>query len=162
MNDTRSMTTYGNGTMIQMSACDAKNFLLNLAITTISQCKNVVFNKDKFEMLETTIDLPEYDRLIDEYCDGVHGAVLWCMITQNVKILYAFVQDCVLNESVAGLFLLRERNDWGGEPWNLITGALDEYVELVNRQYEFLGEKRPTDMKKYNEYNNRFRELMNQ
>ena len=38
--------------------------------------------------------------------------------------------------------------------------ALDEYMDLVKREYEILERKIPYDFPKYNEYNKQFEELM--
>lgn len=164
MRDTNVVTSFTTGTTINMSANDAIFFLENLAMTTIAQCRHITFNKDEFDRLETTINLPEYDALIDEYCDGVHGAVLWNMIMQNVKILQSFVADCVLNRTVAGLYLMIRPNavnrgiDKNRQTYELILKALDEATDMMRRQHEFLDEK--GSYIKFNEKNDEFRKLM--
>ena len=111
-------------------------------------------------VLESTTKLPYYDELIEEYCAGVHGSVLSNMLCQNVQILYRFIQDCVLNDTSRGLYLLYEKSRNGEPVWKLLLLALDEYMDLVKREYEILERKIPYDFPKYNEYNKQFEELM--
>lgn len=159
LNDTHVTTSYANGTIISMDAVSTKIFLENIAITTIAQCREMT-SKERMGVLESTTKLPYYDELIEEYCAGVHGAVLSNMLCQNVQILYRFVQDCVLNDTSRGLYLLYEKPRNGEPVWKLLLLALDEYMDLVKREYEILGKKIPYDLPKYNEYNKQFEELM--
>lgn len=161
LNDTHVTTSYANGTMIQLDAVSMKFFLQNIAITTIAQCKEMV-QKERMGVLESTTKLPYYDELIEEYCTGVHGAVLSNMLCQNVQILYRFVEDCVLNGTVRGLYLLYESPRNGKPTWELILLALSEYMDFVKKEYEILGRKIPYDAIKYDEYNEKFKELMSQ
>ena len=110
LNDTHVTTSYANGTIISMDAVSTKMFLENIAITTIAQCREMV-SKKRMGVLESTTKLPYYDELIEEYCAGVHGAVLSNMLCQNVQILYRFIQDCVLNDTSRGLYLLYEKSN---------------------------------------------------
>lgn len=159
LNDTHVTTSYANGTIISMDAVSTKMFLESIAIATIVQCKEMV-SKKNMGILESTTKLPYYDELINEYCDGVHGAVLSNMLCQNVQILYRFVQDCVLNDTVRGLYLLQNKPKNGEPTWKLILLALDEYMDLVKREYEILEKEIPYNFPKYNEYNKQFEELM--
>lgn len=159
LNDTHVTTSYANGTIISMDAVSVKAFLENLAITTIAQCREMI-NKKNMGILESTTKLPYYDELINEYCAGVHGAVLSNMLCQNVQILYRFVQDCVLNDTARGLYLLRDKPRNGEPTWKLLLLALDEYMDLVQREHDILGENIPYNFPKYNEYNKKFTELM--
>ena len=159
LNDTHVTTSYANGTIISMDAVSTKMFLENIAITTIAQCREMV-SKKRMGVLENTTKLPYYDELIEEYCAGVHGAVLSNMLCQNVQILYRFIQDCVLNDTSRGLYLLYEKSRNGEPVWKLLLLALDEYMDLVKREYEILERKIPYDFPKYNEYNKQFEELM--
>ncbi len=159
LNDTHVTTSYANGTMIQMDSVSMKSFLENIAITTIAQCREMI-SKERMGILESTTKLPYYDELIEQYCSGVHGAVLSNMLCQNVQILYRFVQDCVLNDTVKGLYLLYDKPRNGEPTWKLILLALDEYMDFVKREYDILGRKIPHDAPKYNEYNQQFEELM--
>lgn len=160
MIDSTSVTTsYCNGTTINMDAVSAKFFLENLAITTIAQCREMI-SKERLGTLESTTNLPHYDDLITKYCSGVHGAVLSNMLAQNVHILYNFVKDCVLNETVRGLYLWHEKSKYGEPTWKLITLAIDEYMKLISKEYEILGKEIPRDIPEYNEYNEKFERLM--
>lgn len=158
--ETNVTTSFVNGTIIAMDAIDTKYFLQNIAITTIVQCREMV-SVENMGALESTTKLPYYDDFINKYCSGNHGAILSNMLLQNVKILYRFVQDCVINDTTRGLYLLYE-NLRNGEPtWRLITLALDEYMDFVKKRYETLGESVPHNHPKYNEYNEQFEKLMN-
>lgn len=81
------------------------------------------------------------------------------MLLQNVKILYAFVQDCVLNETVAGLYLMRQAPKNGKPTYKLITLALKEYAELAKREFALLGKSVPHNFQQYCEYNDRFEKM---
>ena len=159
LNTTNVTTSYANGTIISMDAVSTKMFLENLAMTIIVQCREMK-SKEKMGILESKTNLPYYDELIDEYCAGNHGAVLSNMLCQNVQILYRFIQDCVLNDTVRGLYLLYEKPRNGEPTWKMLLLALDEYMAFVKKEYEILGRKIPHDFPKYNEYNKQFEELM--
>lgn len=152
-------TTYANGTTISMDACSAKFFLTGLAVSVIAQCREMV-SIESSGILVSTTNLPHYDALVDEYCSGVHGAVLFQMIQKNVQVIYKFVQDSVLNMTNAGLYLWFDKTTDGTPAWKLLTAALDEFMKLVEKRYEILGKKVPHDTIKYNIYNKEFEELM--
>lgn len=156
--DTNVTTSYTTGTTINLGACEASNFLKGLAISTISQCREMESVED-MGILKSKTKLPHYDSLVEKYCDGIHGAVLSSMLLQNVKILYAFVQDCVLNGTVNGLYLMR-RAPRNGEPtYKLITIALAEYMKLSEKEFSMLGKEIPHDFPKYCEYNEQFEKM---
>ena len=157
--NTSLMTIYGDGTFIMMDHVAMKMFLENLAITTIVQCREMI-RKENMGIIELTTKLPYYDDLVDKYCSGVHGAVLENMLCQNANILYSFVQDCVLNNTVRGLYLLQDTSRTGKRMYELILMALDEYTNYIKKNYDMLNRAVPSDVKKYNEYNKRFEELM--
>lgn len=159
MNDTHVTTSYASGTFINMDSVSTKMFLENLAITIIVQCREMIC-KERMGILESTTKLPYYDELVEKYCSGVHGAVLSNMLCQNVQILYSFVQDCVLNDTSRGLYLLYDKPRNGEPTWKLLLLALDEYMDFVKREHDILGRKIPYDFPKYNEYNKQFEELM--
>ena len=159
INNTNVTTSYCNGTTINMDAVSTKFFLENLAITTIAQCREMI-SKERLGILKSTTNLPHYDDLITKYCSGVHGAVLENMLTQNVHILYNFVRDCVLNETVGGLYLLHDKTKHGEPTWKLITLAIDEYVKFMEKEYKILGRAIPRDIPKYAEFNEEFEKLM--
>lgn len=159
INNTNVTTSYCNGTTINMDAVSAKFFLENLAITTIAQCREMI-SKERLGTLESTTNLPHYDELVTKYCSGVHGAVLSNMLAQNVHILYNFIRDCVLNETVRGLYLLHDKSKHGEPSWKLITLAIDEYVKFIKEEYRILGKAVPRDIPKYDEFNEEFEKLM--
>lgn len=159
INNTNVTTSYCNGTTINMDAVSTKFFLENLAITTIAQCREMI-SKERLGILESTTNLPHYDDLVTKYCSGVHGAVLSNMLAQNVYILYNFVRDCVLNETVRGLYLLHDESKYGEPSWKLITLAIDEYVKFIEKEYKILGRAIPRDTPKCDEFNEEFEKLM--
>lgn len=159
IDSTNVTTSYCNGTTINMDAVSTKFFLENLAITTIAQCREMI-SKERLGTLESTTNLPHYDDLITKYCSGVHGAVLSNMLAQNVHILYNFVRDCVLNETVRGLYLLHDKSKYGEPSWKLITLAIDEYVKFVEAEYKILDKAIPRDIPEYDDYNEQFEKLM--
>lgn len=160
LDQTHVTTSYTTGTTINLGAIAAKMFLLNTAATVIVQSKAMNCHRGEFNMVEITMDLPEYDLLVEDYCRGVHAAFTSGMVEQNVQILYRFVQDCVMNGTVNGLYLLREKTQHGFAFYQIITKALDVYMEEVTEQYEKLNElDKMKKLPKYNEYNKRFLDL---
>lgn len=156
--ETKVTTSYTVGTTISLGAISALTFLENLAISTIAQCREMV-SREHMGILESETKIPHFDDLIEKYCDGIHGAVLSNMLHQNVEVLYAFVQDVVLNETVAGLYLMH-RTPKGREPvYKLITLALEEYMKLSEKEFDMLGKRIPNDFPKYCKYNERFEEM---
>lgn len=159
--ETNVTTSYTTGTTINLCACDAIPFFENLAITTIAQCSEMESVED-VGILKSSTRLPHYDNLIEDYCSGVHGAVLSNMLLQNVKILYAFVQDCVLNGTVRGLYLMREKPQNGYPVYKLITLALREYAQLSEKEFLMLGKKVPYNFPEYCQYNEQFEKMFEQ
>lgn len=158
--DTKVMTNFADGSIISMDPVSMKSFLENIAMTTIVQCKTLELGYTNGRQ-EGTLNLPLYDEFIEKYCDGNHLAVLLGMLNQNVWILYRFVQDCVLNGSVKGLYLLNSKTGIGKEDtWRLILIALDEYMELLKREEDVFARKTSGYTPKFNEYNKQFEELM--
>lgn len=158
--DTRVMTNFMDGSIVIMDPVSMKSFLENLAMTTIVQCRNLMLECTNGRQ-EGTLNLPFYDEFVEKYCNGNHLAVLLGMINQNVWILYRFVQDCVMNESVKGLYLLNSNSGIGKEDtWRLILMALDEYMKLLEREEDVFARKTSGYMSKFNEYNEKFEKLM--
>lgn len=157
--NTNVTTSYTTGLTINMGACEMKMFLSGLAINTIAQCREITNERDG-SILKSTTKLPHHDDLIEGYCSGVHGAVLSNMLQQNAEILYKFVQDCVLNNTVSGLYLLRDAPRFGEPTWKLILLALDEYMQLQEKEFAMLDKKIPHDFTRYNQYNEQFEKLM--
>lgn len=158
-NDTNVTTSFTNGTIISMDALATKFFLQNLAITTIVECLEMK-SKENGGTLENCTYLQHYDDLVDYYCPGTHGAVLTNMLDQNAKILYRFVEDCVLNNTIRGLYLLHEKTKYGEPCWKLITLALDKYMNFLKKEYEMLGKRIPDTIPNYTAYNEKFTLLM--
>lgn len=156
--ETKVTTSYTTGTTISLDATSALTFFENLAITTIMQCREMKSEEYK-GFLRSESKMPHFDALIKKYCAGVHGAVVSNMLHQNASVLYAFVQDCVLNETVAGLYLMRTVTNEGEAAYKLITLALKECEKLFETQFDILGKKMPSDFPKYCEYNERFEEM---
>ena len=159
IDETKVTTSVCSGTTINMDAISTKYFLENLAITTIAQCREMI-SKEKLGVLESTTNLPHYDELVTKYCSGLHGAILANMLAQNVHILYNFVKDCVLNETVRGLYLWHEKSKYDEPAWKLITLAIDEYIKFLKEDYRILGRAIPRDIPKYDEFNEEFEKLM--
>lgn len=159
LDQTKVGTTFTTGTTINLGPIATKMFLLNTAITVIVQTKSMKCEYGEYDTKEITLDLPEYDQFVEDYCRGVHASFTTGMVEQYVQILYRFVQDCVLNRSVAGLYLLNEtpRHGYKFKFYELITKALDVYMEEVEHQYYIFGEEdKFKKLPKYNEYNEEF------
>ena len=151
-------SSYTMGTIINLEACDTYNFLMGIAATTIVQCKRVACVEDKTDEANSRF-WGVYDDLISQYCPGVCEAIFSNMIRQNADILYAFVEDCIQNETVKGLYLFNRKSKYGNPGYKLITLALDEYMEMAKRYYENLGLDIPKDCKRYNMYNEEFEKM---
>lgn len=157
LDQTKVGTTFTTGTTINLGPIATKMFLLNTAITVIVQSKAMKCEYGEYDTKEVTLDLPEYDQFVEDYCRGIHAAFTTGMVEQYVQILYRFVQDCVLNKSVAGLYLLNDKTRHGCKFYELITKALDVYMEEVEDQYYIFGEEdKFKKLPKYNEYNKEF------
>lgn len=161
LENTHVTTSYVNGTTINMDAISTKNFLTSLAISTIALCREVEYRKTNYE-IETTVDMPHYDNLIDNYCDGVHGAVISNMLAQNIQIIYRFIQDCVLNETNRGLYLMQHISRTGTPFWEILILAINEYKNLVKRKLSLFNEDINSEKFPYDRYNEQFDELMNE
>ena len=90
LNDTNVVTSYTNGTTINLGAASALSFLECIAISSISMCREMICST-RFGIIECETRIPHYDSLIERYCDGVHSAVLHNMLEQNIQVLYRFV-----------------------------------------------------------------------
>lgn len=159
LDKTHVTTSYVNGTTINMDAISTKNFLTNLAISTIALCREEEYRKNGC-ILETTAELPHYDNLIDDYCDGVHGAVISNMLIQNIQIIYRFIQDCVLNETNRGLYLMQHISRVGIPFWKILILAINEYKGFVERRLALFDENIDPEKFPYDRYNEQFEELM--
>lgn len=159
LNQTSVVTNYANGTTISLEATSALSFIESIAISSISMCREMICST-RFGVIECETRIPHYDSLIEKYCDGVHTAVLHNMLEQNIQVLYRFVEDVVSNKSVEGLYLFRDRYNKGMPAWKLITTALNEYMNLLEKEGNMLGECSTTKITNYSQYNAEFTELM--
>lgn len=154
-----NIKTDRDGMSIAMDYVEMKYFLESIAISTIALCKDLEFAKVKEpNILVSSSSSAKYDKLVNDYCFGNHLLLL----NSNVTILYNFVQNCVLNESVKDLVLLTEipRTKTCKFPvFKLITTALDDYMDLIKRKYAVM-ETVPTDTIPYNKYNKDFIKMM--
>ena len=161
MFDTKVATSYANGTIIEMDANDALNFLVGLSITVINTVRDTIEEEDKFgDKVRKSCD-PDVMHLIEYYNSGVPEAIYSCILQTNADILLKFVQDVVLNETTRGLYLFyhtsNHRNDVA--PYDLIVKAL----ENVHQYYMVYGND---DYKRnknnyFNRYNDEFINLIN-
>lgn len=159
LNETRVATSHSNGMFMHLDACSMYAYINGLALSVITECRNITFNA-RDSIIEYNTNIPHYDALVEKYISGIPSALIGSMLEQNVQILYRFVEDCVLNDSVKGLYLLRERSRFGLSAWRLIPLALSEYMNLVREEYKVLGKQLPSNLPKYNSYNDRFEKMM--
>lgn len=161
MFDTKVATSYANGTILQMDANDALNFLVGLSITVINTVRDATEEENEIgDMVTKSCD---YDvmHLIEYYNSGIPGAVYSNILQTNADILLKFVQDIVLNETTRGLYLFyhtsNSRN--GAAPYDLVVKALED----VHQYYMVYGnDNYKRDKSKYfNRYNEEFMELIN-
>lgn len=154
--DTYVTTSFTSGMTINMDALASKMFLTSIATSIIVQVRSI-----KYIIINDFVDIgtniPNYMRLIEEYCDGVPSAHLLSAMHQNVEILFRFVEDCVKNDTKRGLYLLMYISRTGNPYWELILQALDEYTEFCTTLANKRGEKYTPY---YNQYNEEFRKLM--
>ena len=161
MFDTKVATSYANGTIIEMDANDALNFLVGLSITVINTVRDTIEEEDKFgNKVRKSCD-PDVMYLIEHYNSGIPGAIYSCILQTNADILLKFVQDVVLNDTTRGLYLFYHRSNHrnGVAPYDLIVKAL----ENVHQYYMVYGND---DYKRnknnyFNRYNDEFINLIN-
>ena len=161
MFNTKVATSYANGTIIEMDANDALNFLVGLSITVINTVRDTIEEEDKFgDKVRKSCD-PDVMHLIEYYNSGVPEAIYSCILQTNANILLKFVQDVVLNETTRGLYLFYHTSNHrnGVAPYDLIVKAL----ENVHQYYMVYGND---DYKRnknnyFNRYNDEFINLIN-
>ena len=161
MFNTKVVTSYTNGTIIEMDANDALNFLVGLSITVINTVRDTIEEEDKFgDKVRKSCD-PDVMHLIEYYNSGIPETIYSCILQTNADILLKFVQDVVLNETTRGLYLFyytsNDRN--GVAPYDLIVKALED----VHQYYMMYGND---DYKRnknnyFNRYNDEFMNLIN-
>ena len=161
MFDTKVVTSYAHGTMIQMDANDALNFLVGLSITVINTVRDTIEEKNEIGDMVTKSCDHDVMHLIEYYNSGILGAVYTGILQTNADILLKFVQDIVLNETTRGLYLFyhtsNSRN--GAAPYDLVVKALEDvhqyYIVYGNDNYK------RNKSKYFNRYNDEFMELIN-
>ena len=161
MFDTKVVTSYTNGTIIEMDANDALNFLVGLSITVINTVRDTIEEENKFgDKVRKSCD-PDVMHLIEYYNSGIPETIYSCILQTNADILLKFVQDVVLNETTRGLYLFyytsNDRN--GVAPYDLIVKALED----VHQYYMVYGNDNYKRNKNnyFNRYNDEFMNLIN-
>ena len=71
MFDTKVVTSYANGTMIQMDANDALNFLVGLSITVINTVRDTIEEENKFSDKVTRSSDRDFMHQIEYYNSGI-------------------------------------------------------------------------------------------
>lgn len=162
MFDTKVTTSYSNGTIINLDANDAINFLIGLSITVINTVRNIIEGEKENEFGDkvTKYTDPNVMHLIQHYSSGIPEAVYSCILQTNADILLKFVQDVVLNNTTRGLYLFYNRsNDKNGAaPYDLVVKALED----VHRYYMMYGTNYYKNNKRnhFNRYNDEFISLI--
>lgn len=159
LEETKVVTSYTNGTNINLNTIPASNFLTSIAISTIVMCKTMKLTRNN-TTLEWASDIPYYDDLVDKYCEGVHGAVLSNLLRQNVCIIYRFMEDCVLNDTNKGLYLLMHVSRDGTPLWRILIDAIKAYRTFIESEYELMDDKLLSDDFIYDKYIDDFEKLM--
>ena len=161
MFDTKVVTSYANGTMIQMDANDALNFLVGLSITVINTVRDTIKEENKFGDKITKSSDHDVMHLIEYYNSGVPEAIYSCILQTNADILLKFVQDVVLNETTRGLYLFyhRSKHGNGAAPYDLLVKALED----VHQYYMVYGNDiyKRNKSNYFNRYNEKFMDLIN-
>lgn len=161
MFDTKVVTSYAHGTMIQMDANDALNFLVGLSITVINTVRGTIEEKNEIGDMVTKSCDHDVMHLIEYYNSGIPGAVYSNILQTNADILLKFVQDVVLNETTRGLYLFYHTSNSrkGAAPYDLVVKALED----VHQYYMVYGNDnyKRNNSKYFNRYNDEFMELIN-
>lgn len=161
MFDTKVVTSYANGTMIQIDADDALNFLVGLSITVINTVRDTVEEENKFDDKVTKSCDHDVMHLIEYYNSGIPEAIYSCILQTNADILLKFVQDVVPNDTTRGLYLFYHRSSHrnGAAPYDLIVKALED-VHQYCMMYGNDNYKR-NKSNYFNRYNDEFMTLIN-
>ena len=161
MFDTKVATSYANGTIIEMDANDALNFLVGLSITVINTVRDTIEEENNFGGMVTKSCDHDVMHLIEHYNSGTPEAIYSCILQTNADILLKFVQDVVLNDTIRGLYLFYHRSNHrnGEAPYDLIVKALED----VHQYYMKYGTDnyRTNKNKYFNRYNDEFMDLIN-
>ena len=161
MFDTKVTTSYVNGTIVEMDANDALNFLVGLSITVINTVRDTIEEENEIGDKVTKSCYHDVMHLIEYYNSGIPGAIYSCILHTNADILLKFVQDVVLNETTRGLYLFYHKSNYmnGKAPYDLIIKALED----VHQYYMKYGTDnyRTNKNKYFNRYNDEFMNLIN-
>lgn len=159
MFNSKVATSYANGTIINLDANDALNFIVGLSITVINTVRDTIEEEDKIGDKVTRSCDPDVMHLIEYYNSGTPEAIYHSIIQTNADILLKFVQDIVLNDTTRGLYLFYNRSRRSGAaPYDLVTKALEDvhqyYMVYGNDNY-----KKNAD-NYFNRYNDKFIKLI--
>ena len=162
MFDAKVITNYTVGTIIELDANDALNFLVGLSITVINTVRDTIKEiSDTGDIVNTKSCDHDVMDLIEHYNSGIPGAIYSGILQTNADILLEFVGDVVLNESARGLYLFYHRSNRrnGKAPYDLIVKALEE----VHQYYLMYGNDNYKISRKnwFNRYNEDFLKLIN-
>ena len=121
MFDTKVTTSYANGTIVEMDANDALNFLVGLSITVINTVRDTIEENEIGDKV-TKSCYHDVMHLIEYYNSGIPGAIYSCILHTNADILLKFVQDVVLNDTTRGLYLFYHKSNYKNvkAPYDLI------------------------------------------
>ena len=161
MFDTKVATSYVNGTIIEMNANDALNFLVGLSITVINTVRDTIEEENKFGDQVAISRDRDIMNLIANYNSGIPSAIYTCILQTNADILLKFVQDVVLNDTKSGLYLFCYRSNRMTDkaPYDLIVKALEDvhmfYMNYGNDNYK------NNKNNYFNRYNEEFMDLIN-
>lgn len=157
---TNVITNYANGTMIQLNANDALNFLEGLSITVINTVRDTIEEENKFgNKVKKSCD-HEVMHLIEYYNSGVPEAIYSGILMTNANILLQFVRDIVLNETTRGLYLFYDSSNRrnGAAPYDLVIKALED----VHQYYMVHSDEYKRNQRNhFNRYNDEFIRLVN-
>lgn len=160
MFDTKVATSYANGTIINLDACDALNFIVGLSITVINTVRDTIEEENKLGDKVTKSSDHDVMHLIEYYNSGVPEAIYSCILQTNADVLLKFVQDVVLNDTTKGLYLFYHRSSYrnGAAPYDLVVKALED----VHQYYMVYGtDNYKKDKRNYfNRYNDEFMSLI--
>ena len=160
MFDTKVSTSYANGTIINLDANDALNFIVGLSITVINTVRDTIEDEDILGRKVTKSCDYDVMYLIEYYNAGVPEAIHSCVLQTNADILLKFVQDVVLNDTTRGLHLFYHNSRRNGKaPYDLVVKALDD----IHQYYMKYGteEYKRNKNNYFNRYNDEFMDLIN-
>ena len=140
--------SYQNGINLNfIGGVEGYNFILMTASELIYYCNKLKQEKD--EVYGNVIKLEYFDNIANIYDNAVKPAQLFNLLYTKASVFYKLVEDCVLNESIKGLYLFFHNRSLDGKPSiKIITDALKIYNEKMK---EFIGDDFKKDFTKYND-----------